>query len=178
MIFLSGIFLASFGMLYYDNNFLPIANGAAGQALISTGTSHTNTPAWQNLPVSTGNSLVGTSGTALTITSLTGTGWIGINSAVLTLTKSAAQFPVPMAGNLSNLYVYVTGNLSTSAVTVTLNVNGTNSALKVTIPALTTGTFIDLTHLVSVTAGQFIQFEVSAATVGVITAVISMEFQG
>ncbi len=166
------------GLLYYDptNPFTIVDNGTVGFCLVSTGS--VTPPSYQSFPSSTGTSMLGTSGTALTLTSLVGTGWIGINSPSLTLTKASAQFPVPCAGQISRLYVYVTGNLSTSSVNVRLNVNGTNSSLVISIPALTTGTFTDVTHLVNVAAGDQIQFEVSSSSIGIITGIISMQFKG
>lgn len=127
---------------------------------------------------SMGNNIIGTTSPSLSIAALAGTCWLGINASALSLTKAAAQTPIPYAATVSSLYVYVTGNLSTNAVTVKINVNGTNSGIIATIPALTTGTFTDLTHSASVSAGDQLQFEVSAGLIGIVTGVIVANLRG
>lgn len=91
-------------------------------------------------------------------------------------TKALAQFSVPAAGTISNLYVNVGSNSSTANVTVTLNKNGSNTSTVATITALTTGVFTDLTHSFTVVPGDTIQFESSATTAGPVIGTISAEF--
>jgi hypothetical protein len=86
------------------------------------------------------------------------------------------NFIMPIAVTALNLFVYVTSNASTSPLTVTLNVNGSNTALVATIPAGTTGAFSDTTHTVSVSQGQIIQWEISAAVTGQVFGTISMSY--
>jgi len=126
----------------------------------------------------TGSNIVGTASPAIAIASLAGACWLGFNATALSLTKASAQTPIPYAATMSNLYVYVTGNLSTGAVTVKVNVNGVNSALSVTIPALTTGTFTNTTNSISISQGDQVQFEVSTALVGIVTGVIAANLRG
>lgn len=90
--------------------------------------------------------------------------------------QSNVEFTMPVAGTISNLYVNVGDNASTTDCTVTLNKNGSNTSLAATITALTTGVFSDLTHSVSVNVGDTIQFELGASTVGFTQGTISCKF--
>jgi len=81
---------------------------------------------------------------------------------------AGVQFVASSAGTISKLYVNIDANTSTIGVTVTVNKNSVNTALAVTIPALTAGTFSDLVDSVTVAAGDLLQFEASASTGGTI----------
>lgn len=96
------------------------------------------------------------------------------NSAGYT-TAAQAYFVMPCAATLSNLYVYAETNASTTNCTTTLYVNGSTTALVVTVTALTTGVFSDTTHSVSVSAGDLICWQLNAATTGAIGGSISMK---
>lgn len=164
------------GVIYYNNGSQQlIDNGTTDQILISTGTG--NPPTFQTLPI-VGNAIISTANPAAAIASLAGTCWLGINATALTLTKAAAQTPIPYDATVSSLYVYVTANLSTDPVTVEINVNGTNTGIIATIPALTTGTFTDLANSAAISAGDEVQFEVSTGVTGIVTGVIVANLRG
>lgn len=150
--------------------------GTSGQVLTSNGAAAL--PSWQASGAASGSSILGTGGAASTSIAQTGTtAWIA-PFGIISSTKAERQFVVPATGTISKLYVNATSNASTTSVTITLNVNGVNSALVTTITAATTGIFSDLTHTVSVTAGDTIQFESQAATFGGIIGIISALFTG
>ena len=91
-------------------------------------------------------------------------------------TQSLAEFIVPQSGTISNLYVNVVSNASTSNNTVTINKNGVNTSIVVTITASTVAVFSDLIHSASFSAGDTIQFELSASTTGTWSGIISVQF--
>ena len=82
---------------------------------------------------------------------------------------AGVQFVASSAGTISKLYVNIDANTSTIGVTVTVNKNSVNTALAVTIPALTAGTFSDLVDSVTVAAGDLLQFQVSGSATGTLT---------
>jgi hypothetical protein len=93
--------------------------------------------------------------------------------------QNTAQYSMPVGGIINNAYVNVGVNNSTIDVTITLNKNGSNTPLVITIPALTTGTFSDLIHSVSVVTGDKIQFEYSTISAGIgllLNGTVSAEF--
>lgn len=95
-------------------------------------------------------------------------------------TKSAPQTnnqcPIPMDGTIDRLYVNVTASTTTTNSSVTLNVNGVNSALTTTITASTGGLFTDLVNTVAVTAGDTINFELADVAAGTSAGIISCRF--
>lgn len=95
------------------------------------------------------------------------------NSSTATLIN--AQFVMPTAGTLSNLYVNISANASTTSFTVTLNKNGSTTALVATCTGLTTGVFSDTTHSVTCLAGDLITFQTQSTSVGVGSGCISMK---
>lgn len=71
-------------------------------------------------------------------------------SSFVRTTEAATQLPIPIEGSIiKNLYVYVGVNGRTSSSTITLNVDGTPSALTVTIPAGQTDVFLDTAHTIT-----------------------------
>ena len=80
-----------------------------------------------------------------------------------------AEAQMPVAGTISNLYVYVADNTSTGNVAVTLYKNGSATSLTVTVTAATGGSFSDLTHSVTFVAGDLISMGVGASSAGVVT---------
>jgi hypothetical protein len=114
-------------------------------------------------PGSTGNSIIAISSpvsnfTAPKFFSISSLNQNGVASSAL------ANSVVPIAGTLSNLYVNVISNASTSNDTFTLYKNNSATSLVVTITALTTGVFSDTTHSVAVVAGDLICFNSSQST--------------
>ncbi len=80
---------------------------------------------------------------------------------------------MPVTAVFNRLYVNVTSNASTTNCTVTLNVNNVDTILTVTITALTTGTFADLTDAVTVNPGDLVCFNLNQASTGITTGIIS-----
>jgi len=172
----------AFGTICYDGTSLvSIDPGTSTEVLTSNGASML--PSYQ--PAPTGGvisifgacPIAGVSPGRAFIALTSGTTWRMPYAADASAgTQSNNQFPMPLAGTFSNLYVWVFSNSSTANVTMTLNVNSVNSALVVTIPAGMTGTFSDLVHTVAVLAGNFVQLEGSAATTGDVYGMISGQF--
>lgn len=185
-----------------ESNNIAIGNtgvaGDSGKIRIGTNGTHTSciiqgiqgvTVANQNIvTINTSTGQLGSSG-GLTSSSVIGTvphsnlssaasilfqGPYGTGSA----TENFEQFTMPMAATFTNLYVTAVTNASTSNCTVTLRVNGANTALVATVTALTTGNFTDLTHSVTCVAGDLISWSVQQGTVGVIVGSISMKITG
>ncbi len=96
----------------------------------------------------------------------------------LSTTESLIQIPIPAACTLSNLYVNVTANASTTDITVTVRKNGVSTAIVATITALTTGAFVDTTHSATFAAGDLISYQISASTVGVVVGSIGLKLVG
>lgn len=109
------------------------------------------------------------------LSSAGGTTWIA-PFGLINSTKGLAHMVVPVSGTVSAMYVEVYANTSTTSVTVTLNVNGSNSSLVATVPGLNTGFYSDLTHSVAVSAGDTVQFEVQSSTVGALAGTVSVKF--
>ena len=152
---------------------------AAATLTAGTGISITNAANSITIAVSGSSvsSILGTGGAPTNQLSVAGsTSWDAPFGVQTQTTQANPQLAVPITGAISRLYVYVSANTSTTNVTVTLNVNSVNSALVTTVTALTTGSFSDLTHTVNVTAGDLIQFEIQASTVGAISGNISCVF--
>lgn len=93
---------------------------------------------------------------------------------LISSTLGFAQFIIPVAGTITKLYVNVHANTATDNGVIALNVNGSDTALTTTVTALTTGTYTDLTHSVSVSAGDLITFSSTQTTVGVFNGNISV----
>lgn len=102
--------------------------------------------------------------------------WICPSASGPSSTQNVVQFAVPVAGTLSELYVNVGSNASTTNCTITVNKNGSNTAMVATITALTTGSFTDLTHSIAFAAGDLLQFELQQSTTGDISGSISVVF--
>lgn len=136
-------------------------------------------------------------GNTITITSLGGGGGGGTSSSIIGVgdeticvtssdlnispytgsnTSASLTFVVPCAGTLRNFYVSVFGNTSTTNTTVTVTKNGSPTALTITLTALTTGIFSDLTHNAVFAAGDTLIFKSTQSTTGNITGTISAEF--
>lgn len=147
------------GTVIYDGTSLStISPGASGYVLTSMGAGIA--PAF-NPAAGSGNSFwIGSAGGNLSqITFWDGTApnWATLPNyigAIQTTNAQIVQFVFPFAATISNLYVNVTGNSSSSGTTSTITINNVSSALTVTIPAGTTGVFSDTTHSVMVSAGN------------------------
>lgn len=81
-------------------------------------------------------------------------------------TESNMEFPAPFDCILDRMYLTVGANSSPIDMTLTVRVNGVNSALAVTVTALTTGLFTNLVDSASVTAGDPVTIAASAPNNG------------
>jgi hypothetical protein len=164
------------GTVIYDGTSLSTINpGTSGYVLTSMGAGIA--PAFNPAAGSGGAFWIGSAGGNLSqITAWDGTApnwatWINEIGAVQTTNGILTQFVFPFAATLSNLYVIVYSNNSSNTTTSTITINNVSSALTVTIPSTTTGTFSDTTHSVMVTAGSTLLL-VSNQTGGMGQAVI------
>lgn len=167
------------GVIYFDGTELATTGaGTANQILTSNGGGG-SAPTFQSAGGGGGShaNFFGTSGPAIVLNSSAQVVWTmpqGNNQTFTT--QNIPQYIIPAACTISNMYVYVIANSSSSNDTFTLNVNSVNSTLKVTTTAGMTGSFSDLTHSVSVNAGDIIQFEMSATSGGSVTGLISAQY--
>lgn len=81
-------------------------------------------------------------------------------------TEAPVQTPMPCDATLSALSVFVRSNASTTTATLKSRINGADGAQTVSITALTTGLYQDLTHTDDVTAGDLISTVISGGTTG------------
>lgn len=151
------------GVVYFDGTRLVTTGaGTSNQVLTSNGSA--SAPTFQSR-TGTGKAVIGTS--TLIVAGGGGGGPKQWQSPFMSGTpngnQAAAQMVCPVSGTLSSFYVLCSQNTYGNQITVTVNINSTNSALVVTIPTNTTGTFTDLIHSASVTAGDLLQFETTPA---------------
>lgn len=163
-----------------------ISGDHLGTTTLTAGTGVTITPGSNDIVIAatgggsgSGSALgTGSTGGVTAINQTGGIVWTAPFGSTATGNQSQQQFIMPVSGTLSNLYIYVETNASTTTNTITVNKNSVNSTIVASIPALTTGNFSDTTHSLSVIAGDLIQFEGSEATTGNVVGVISIEFSG
>ena len=151
------------GVVYFDGTRLvTTAIGTAGQVLTSNAPA---APTFQNAGGGTSKSFLGMCGVfKLSVNPGQFSYFAPFNGGSIAInTPQFGQWASPSAANINNLYVYVSAN-SSAAITVTLNVNGVNTALTVSIPGGSTGNFSDTTHTVAVNAGDLIAFQTSPST--------------
>lgn len=95
---------------------------------------------------------------------------------IASATVGVDQMVIPMNGTIDRLYVNIFTNTSTTNCTLTLNVNGSNTALVATITASTTGVYSDLSNSVNVSQGDLITTEASQSTDGGTEGIFSFRF--
>lgn len=83
--------------------------------------------------------------------------------------EASAESRTPIAVVLSNMYVHVASNASTTTVTVVSRVNGANGNQSISISASATGLFEDTTNTDSLAAGDLFAYQVSTSTTGVLS---------
>lgn len=94
-------------------------------------------------------------------------------------TATRREARVPAACTWSKLTVRVYANTLNASLAFTAQKNGTNTAMSVTVPAGTTGTFQDSVNSVSLAAGDLITYQLSTlATDGSISRNISSVLDG
>lgn len=99
-------------------------------------------------------------------------------------TEAESQIKVYDTYLFKGLSVKATQNSIANATTVTLRVNGADSALIASVTASSTGTFTDLTHNVTVASGDLVNMELttgtgsSSQTVGLASAVMWTSLAG
>lgn len=130
--------------------------GTAGQ-ILSISTGDPNLPQW-----STAKGIAvlasATDATAFATTYSIGNGRTALSSG------SAARFLCPVSGTIGNLYAaYNSSNSLNGASVVTINVNGSDTAVTTSITAGSTSNFTDLVHTASVTAGQYVYIKIAVA---------------
>lgn len=153
--------------------------GTAGQVLTSNGPGAL--PTFQNGGAATGGpGVIGASpaGISTALITVGQTNFLAPFGSQTGTTQSNNQWAIPSAGTISNLYVYININDSTTDCTVTLSVNGSPTTLVATVTALTTGTFFDTTHTVTVSAGDLLSWQTAGATTGNVDGSVGMDFSG
>jgi hypothetical protein len=169
------------GTAYFDGTKVVVtATGTALQVLTSNGAGMV--PTYQTPSAGSGMSILGiTNQNQISPNQpLSNTGsdaYTAIFGFQRTDVSSANNLTIcPVSGTLSNMYVYITQNNSTTNIAVTMMVNGSASAITVTVPATSTGLFSDTTHTAAITAGQSTQLKVQQATTGNIYGSVSLLF--
>lgn len=92
-------------------------------------------------------------------------GLAGLNNAVTDANKANVQVPMHSAGTLTRFWVRIATN-DRGASTSFLQVNGTNSALTVSIPSSSTGEFEDATNTVTIAAGDLLSYRITTGSGG------------
>lgn len=75
-------------------------------------------------------------------------------------TEANRQTPIRTAGTISNLYAHSPSNGHSSTSTVTLRKNTADGNNTVSIPATTTGDFLDLTSIDTIAAGDLVNYKI------------------
>ncbi len=157
-----------------------MASDQLGTASIAAGTGISVTPSANTITIANtasgiGNVLAMSSGaTYLDFNQAGTTAYTAPYLGAASTTQANAQFITPVAGTVSKMYVNVAANASTTDTTLTVYKNSAPTSIVVTITALTTGVFTDLTHTISVSAGDLIQWVGNAATIGPVSGTASM----
>lgn len=87
----------------------------------------------------------------------------GVTGTTLGTTESLYQTLIKTPATFKNASVYVDSNSRNGDSVMVLRVNGADTALTITIPASTTGTFEDTTHSVAVVDGDLVCWRLQAA---------------
>lgn len=173
------------GVIYFDGTELNTSNvGTSTQVFTSRGAGAS--PQFQTISSVGGVSLIATSGQTILGTPGS-TNWTIPYSQNESApgdptgpSQAQSQFPMPVAGTLSNMYIYFNNSVSfmSSNATITLNKNQVNTSLTITvIPSVFPAIFSNTVNTVSVAAGDLIQFECSSftSTRGVLTGQIVLQ---
>lgn len=151
------------GVVYFDGTRLVTTSaGTSGQVLTSNAPS---APTYQNAGGGTSNTFLGVCGVFKFSVNPGQTSYFApFNAGSIAInTVQFGQWVAPTAGTVSNLYVYVSTN-SSATINITLNVNGSNTALTVSIPTASTGNFSNTTNTVAINAGDLLAFQTSPST--------------
>ena len=89
---------------------------------------------------------------------------MGATAGVTNSTAANVTCIFPLTGTISLLGIDIASNASTSNDTITFYLNGSPTALQVTITATTIGAFQDSTHTINVSAGDRGYFALSQST--------------
>ena len=147
-----------------------IANVATTNSQLVT--INTSTGQLGSVPMSDSASFVGQGAASSSISAIT---YFSLLGGISGGTAAAVEIPMPFDATLSNLYVNIRSNASTTNDTITLLVNGVATAITVTATALTTGVISDTSNSVSVSAGGLVSFEVSQSATGIMTMGITLQ---
>ncbi len=110
------------------------------------------------------SSMIGTDAFSSAINVHTNAQFLALYNGRPETSATLVQAVMPVKGTIRHLYVNVMANGSTTDCTLTLMINGVDTALSVTMSALVSGVFFDLTHSVSVNAGDLICFHANQST--------------
>ena len=150
--------------------------GSSGNVLTSNGAGAL--PTFQAAGGGGGNSVLVGGGGQAAMSSTGGIYYNGLGSTNTSVTAANVYSYMPVAGTLSKLYVYVWSNGNTNSSTATIYKNNVATAITTTLTASTTGAFTDLTHSVSVSAGDQIYLAVSQAATGLNYGAFYLNFNG
>jgi hypothetical protein len=82
---------------------------------------------------------------------------------VFSVASTQVDATSPSIYYLSNLSIYLSAHTGTQASTFDLQVNGSGSALTITLPTATTGYFEDTTNNVTIAAGDLLNYRMASA---------------
>lgn len=110
-----------------------------------------------------GVSPLGAGATSTTLTSGVTRYYTPVGHLQALATESQTQQIAPFAGTASRLSATVTANASTTTSTMVLRKNGADTAVTFTIAGGATGSFVDTTNTVSVSAGDLLSIQGSGS---------------
>lgn len=185
----NNIYLGSIPGTPGDNNTLRISNGTGGglaitrafiQGVAGVAVANTNVVTIDTVTGQLGSlgSVIAHSVLGGVMLAITGGLTWGAPWASAGTPQASIQIAMPTSGIVSDMYALVTSNSSTTNFTITLNKNSVNTALVITVTALTTGVFSDTINSVAYVAGDLLQWESSAPTTGNSQGIMSMQFVG
>ena len=146
------------GTVYFDGTRLvTTATGSARQVLTSNGAGVA--PSYQ---ASTGGSGLTAWGVQIHMPNSPASGYYSLFNYEVSTVLTDNQWVTPVAATINNLFVNVAWNDAKATTSVvTLNVNGVDKALTLSIPALGTGLYSDLVHTVAINQGDFISIHLN-----------------
>lgn len=106
---------------------------------------------------------IGAGSTSATLTSGVTRYYSPLGNLQALSTESSAQQIAPFAGTAAYLCAQVTANASTTTTTMVLRKGGTNTAVTYTIAGGATGSFVDTSNSVSVSAGDLLSIQGSGS---------------
>lgn len=93
-------------------------------------------------------------------------GLTGGTDSTAATTEARTRYKASFPFNATNLKIYVTNNLSATNDTFDFRIDGVSSALTVSITALTSGLFEDVTNTASIVIGNLVNYRLVVGTTG------------